>query len=92
MLNIGEKVEADAGYRGEENVRIPSDYVSKSDKRAKNKARARHETVNARLKDWKCLSSTYRHRIQSHKYVFKAVAVCTQLSFENGEPPFQVRY
>ena len=92
MLNADEKVEADAGYRGEANVRIPTDYVSKSDKRAKNKARARHETVNARFKDWKVLSCTYRHRIQTHKYVFKAVAVCTQLSFENGEPPFKVHY
>lgn len=92
MLNDREKVEADAGYRGEANVRTPNDYVSRSDFRAKNKARARHETVNGRLKIFKALSTTYRHSLSKHRYVFNAIAVCTQISFENGEPPFKVTY
>ena len=42
-----EKVEADRGYRGERSkVRTPDDYYSQVDRRAKRRARARHETVN----------------------------------------------
>jgi hypothetical protein len=49
-LAHGEKVEADNGYRGERGtVRTADDYVSQVDKKAKQRARARHETVNRRL-------------------------------------------
>ena len=92
MLDVDEMVEADDGYP-DEKVRRPNNFRSHSDRRAKKNARARHETINKRLKDWKVLGANiYRHRRQSHKYVFKAVAVCTQISFENGDPPFQVQY
>jgi hypothetical protein len=92
-LAPGEMVEADNGYRGEPNhARTADGFVSQADDRAKWTARNRHETVNRRLKQWGCLKQVWRHNRRLHKTVFAAVVVITQLAFENGEPPFQVRY
>ena len=86
-------VEADNGYRGENQyVRLPGHFVSWADFRAKVNARARHETVNRRFKQWGCLKQVYRHDIDFHSTFFAAVAVCTQLSLENGEPLYNVAY
>lgn len=93
MQGTGEMVEADAGYAGEPGkVRVPGDYVSRVDRRAKKIARARHETVNRRLKQFGCLKQQYRHELRIHKFCFAAVVVCTQLSIEFGELPFQCNY
>jgi hypothetical protein len=92
-IPAGEKVEADAGYRGQrDKIRTPGMFVSRSDQRAKANARARHETANKRLKQWGCLSQTYRHELNFHYRIFSAVAVCTQIAIENGEPLFAIRY
>ena len=93
LLAIGEMVEADRGYRGEPTrVRLPHEYVNRSDKRAKDRARARHETLNGRLKNWGCLSQTYRHHLKKHILVFRAVVVITQISIDKGETLFQTNY
>lgn len=85
--------EADLGYKGEPTViRTPIDYVSKSDLRAKKNARARHETVNGVIKKWQVLTQKFRHDRKLHRHCFVAVAVLVQLSFEQGEGPWQVRY
>ena len=89
----GEKIEADMGYRGEfRTVRHPRDYISLSDKKAKKKVRARHETINRRFKQFTCIRDTWRHDISKHKYAFMAVVVLTQLSFDAGGRPFHVTY
>lgn len=92
LLAPGEMVEADAIYRSDSRVRGPNDCVSRADKSAKSRARARHETVNRRLKQFGCLKQRYRHGLQKHRQVFTAAAVCTQISFLNGEGPFQCEY
>jgi hypothetical protein len=90
-LRAGEKVEADNGYRGEPlHVSLPGDIESELHKKAEVAARARHETVNKRFKQFKCLKDVFRHDISKHAAVFRAVAVLTQLSMENGDPAFQV--
>ena len=66
--------------------------VSEEDYRAKKKVRSRHETINGRLKKFKCLSETYRHDMGTHRYVFRAVVVLVQLSFLIGEKQYQVKY
>jgi hypothetical protein len=91
-LGPDEMVEVDRGYAGEPKVRTPDHFVSLSDKKAKAKARSRHETVNKRLKQFKVLREQFRHPIQKHQMCFRAVAVCTQLSFEAGEHPFHCSY
>ena len=88
----GEKVEADGIYRNVDGVRAKGDFVSFSDKRAKARARARHETCNGRLKSFGCLKNKWRHPLCKHKHVFASIAVIVQLSIESGEPLFQVKY
>lgn len=93
QLLPGEMVEADSGYRGEQQfIRRKNDYVSRSDRRAKKRARARHETVFGRMKMYDILTNVFRHDGSKHQTVFFSVAVVTQLSFDNGEGPFQCRY
>lgn len=90
----GEMVEADNGYRGERgHIRLPRDYISISDRLAKEGARARHETVNRRFKQFGVLKQIFRHDKGKHKFCFSAVVVLTQLGFECGEyGQFQVSY
>ena len=56
------------------------------------RVRARHETLNGRLKNWRILSQVFRHHISRHGDVFRACAVVTQPPMENGEPLFKVEY
>ena len=98
MLEGGEMVEADRGYRGEPGrIRVPVDYATPIQKAEKNTARARHETVNWRFKQFGSLSNRFRHRVSRkdlslHKTVFEAVAVITQLDIDCGHSLFQVNF
>ena len=92
-LPLGEMVEADPGYRDKPTkVCTPNDYVSLTDKKAKQRARTWHETVNRRLKQFGCLKQMLWHDQSKHTVVFAAVAVRTQLSIESGEGLFQCPY
>jgi hypothetical protein len=44
------------------------------------------------LKNWGILSQVFCHDIMQHGDVFRACAVVTQLTIENGEPLFKVEY
>jgi len=93
MLPPGEMVEADNGYRGEPNhIWVKDDCVSCSDRRAKRRARARHETVNKRVKQFSILTQTFRHDRSKHQAAFYLAAVIMQMMFESGERPFQCSY
>lgn len=97
-LEAGEMVEADRGYRGEPTkCRLPVDYMNRRQRRQKNRARARQETVNARFKTFAALSQRFRHRItmedmSKHRVVFESIAVITQLGIDNGEKLFHVNF
>jgi len=94
-LEEGERVEADDGYRGHapQLVKCPCCVANPIKKEEmQQRVRARHETANKRFKQWEILHSVYRHDIENHECVFRAIAVLTQLSFENGEPLFPVEY
>ena len=56
----------------------------------KSRARLRHETFNGRLKFFKCLSDTFKHGIDKHKFAFEAVCVIVQYQMDNGSPIFAV--
>ena len=93
QLGPGERVEADSGYHGEPTkIKTPDDYDTLEEKRAKDLARARHETVNRRFKQFKCLKEVFRHGLTKHGDVFRAVAVITQLTIEAGSRLFSVEY
>ena len=94
-LDPYERVEADDGYIGEapHKVKCPGCAANPTENLAmQNRVRARHETLNGRLKNWEILKQVYRHDIIEHGDIFPAVAVITQLSIENGEPLFEVDY
>ena len=55
-----------------------------------SRARARHETVNGRVKNWQSTAQVFRHHRDKHHIVFRAVLVIEQVKIENGKPPFQV--
>lgn len=95
MFKLGpaERVQADSGYRGEPlRISIPVDYTSDRHYDAKSKARARHETMNERLKNWGCLKQLYRHDISHHDAVFRAVAVLTQLDIKYEHSLWDIDY
>ena len=54
--------------------------------------RARHETVNWRLKEWQILKSIFRHRLERHSYAFRAVANIVQYSLQTDRPTWQCHW
>jgi hypothetical protein len=67
--------------------------VNPAEKRAMQaRVRARHKTLNGCLKNWGILSQVFRHHISLHGDVFRACAVLTQLTVENIEKLFKVKY
>jgi len=93
LLEPGERVEADEGYRGHfDKVKGPGNDLSSKNSAMQRRVRARHETLNGRLKNWGILSQVYRHDVTKHGMVFRACAVVTQLTIKNGEPLFEVEY
>jgi hypothetical protein len=94
FLDPGEQVEADEGYVGHpDKIKFPQNVGNSAEKWAmQGRVRARHETLNRWLKNWGTLSQVYRHDIMQHGEVFRACAVVTQLTIENGEPLFEVEY
>ena len=91
MLEPGEKVECDKGYRSNfpGYVKCPP-FINPDTAELQARVRLRHETCNRRLKMWGILSKKYRHDIMNHQAVFGAIACLTQLLFENGQPLFPV--
>lgn len=94
-LDPGERVEADDGYVGHapQYVRCPACLNNPTARQSmQQRVRARQETCNKRLKQWKILREEYRHKLEDHSDVFCAIAVLTQLALESGEPLFEVEY
>jgi hypothetical protein len=94
FLELGERVEADDGYRGHaDKIKCPQNDANPPENLVmQGRARARHETLNGRLKNWGILSQVFRHDILCHGEVFRACAVVTQLTIDDGEPLFEVEY
>ena len=94
FLEPGERVKADEGYaRHADKVKCPANPVNPSENLGmQGRVRARHETLNGHLKTWAILQNVYRHDILRHGDVFRACAVLTQLTIEDGEPLFEVEY
>ena len=86
-LPVGEKIIADKGYRGEHNKIITPTFLEGDPRnRELKRIMARHEGINKRLKDFKCLRSIWRHGWKMHIRAFYAVVTLTQIKFENGDP------
>ena len=48
--------------------------------------------INGRLKEFKVLSTKFRHDLSKHKICFDAVIVLVQTLLEMGHLPWQVKY
>ena len=88
-LDDGEKAEADDGYMGEPTkTLIPKvNTYTPADAELRQCVHNRHETINRRLKEWKCLGLSLKpsHSLEKHSMMFRAVVVISQLLIENGE-------
>lgn len=96
-IPAGKRVIADRGYICAEHrdvLSTPNHLDSDQVKEFKRRARARHETINARMKAFKCLDVRFRHRLHKHQWCFDAVLVLTQYAIEDtgphGEPLFDI--
>jgi hypothetical protein len=97
-IPANKRVIGDEGYKGEPgqiSIRNPFDTPAIRD--LKHRAKARHETFNARIKNFQILDQRFRHGntptktvLENHKAVFEAVCVVVQFEMENGHPIFAV--
>ena len=62
QIPLGKLVIADKGYLGEGNViSVRNEFDNEKVKKFKRRVRARHETFNGRLKEYKILSTRFRN-------------------------------
>ena len=85
----------DEGYRGEpQKVSTRNKYNPEELKLFKSRVRARHETVNSRLKAFGILNQVFRtkgtERMAKHKSAFEACCVLVQYELDNGSSLFKV--
>ena len=81
---------ADRGCRGDPRICAPDDAHNKEHKYAMSVLRARHETLNGRLKNWGCLRQIFRHDRNKHHMVLQTAVVVAQINISIGNPLFQV--
>eukprot|EP00977_Amphora_coffeiformis_P013255 scaffold3419_cov142-Amphora_coffeaeformis.AAC.3 len=81
-LQNGKMVIADRGYQTSRADEVNKVAFKRNEdpaalKKFKARALCRHETVNGRIKEYKCLSETFRHTDAQHGLAFKAVCSIT---------------
>jgi hypothetical protein len=81
---------ADNGYRDDRYFVYPQLIRNQPDSDVFKTIRARHETVNSRLKAFKILSSTFRHSLDQHPACFYAVANIVQATIIYESPLFPI--
>lgn len=74
---------ADKGYRLQGKFKQPSNANER-------RILARHETLNARLKQFEILNNRYRNNLKKHPKIFHACINIIQVSIEDGEQLFDV--
>ena len=90
ILEPGENVVADSGYRDERCVQakdIPPQW-----RPLHSRIRARHECINRRFKQFSALTTTFRHDVSKHGLVFHAIANLTHLQMELTNDLFDVDF
>lgn len=87
-LGSGEYIIGDGGYG---DIRcVQKNGLHGIQKRYHCMIRARHETVNKRLKEFNILRNTFRHCLKKHGVCFHAVANITQIVLERESPLFKI--
>ena len=94
LKSIGKKALADKIYNGHPNEcstfnSVDDETVSKF----KARVQMRHEQFNGMIKEFKVMSTPFRHKpdkMEKHKICFEAVAILCQYRLEHGEPLFDL--
>jgi len=87
-IDEGEMTTADNGYNDPRYFIYPSIYPESVNQQ--KKIRARHETINARLKQFNVLVAEYRSELSKHPCCFHAVVNIIQVKIDHGEKLFQL--
>jgi hypothetical protein len=91
-LHAGEKFIADCGYRdGGLHADTPTGFRTPG-QRMKSLVRARHETINARIKNFRILSTKFRNDLSNHYMAFHAITNVLQIEIEEGGTLYSVFY
>ena len=81
----GLRLIGDRGYRDEpELISTKNELDPEELAEFKDRASARHETFNQRLKCFKCLKVQWRHGVETHKVAFEACCALVMLQINSG--------
>lgn len=90
VIPDGKKAIADKIYTGLAKIALHNSLDTEEVREFKRRARARQESINARLKSFNILRNRFRHGLTKHQQVVHAVAVLVCFNIENGSPLFNV--
>ena len=90
-MDPGERYLADGVYQYLASSETPNG-LNNYDQYMKKVARARHETVNGRFKQWGALRQIFRHDRCKHGVVMSAIVNITQIELEEESPLFPIYY
>jgi DDE superfamily endonuclease len=91
-MAIGEMYVADRGYKdGRQYGDCPTGYNTPG-QRMRGIVRARHESVNARIKKFKILSTAFRNQLKYHYMAFHAIVNALQVEIQEGGTLYEVYY
>lgn len=80
----------DSAYKSSKKATVKKRTDSQDLRDFKNRALARHETFNGRIKTFGCLSNVWRHDLKKHRTAMEVVCILVQYDMENGYPLFEV--
>jgi hypothetical protein len=92
MLARNEWYVADGGYYDGKQYSITPSGLRDFEDRQYATARARHETINRKFKEFSILRGTFRHPLHKHGVAFRAVTNIVQLGLQTDRPSWQVYY
>ena len=91
LLAPNERVECDLGYGGDSKTRTPNDFDDNHSWRyQKGKARARHEAINGKFKQFRILSSVFIGDKNKHFFIMHAIAAIIQSEILEGRMKFDL--
>jgi len=81
----GWRIIGDKGYTGEADIISTfNEFDTRELWEFKDRAQARHETFNQRLKCYKILSTKFRHGVENHRVAFEACCAVVCYQIESG--------
>lgn len=87
----GKRIIADNGYNGEDEIiSAPNPLDTREAKQYKSRARARHESLNGRIKTHNIVDQRFRSSHDKHQIIFEAVAIIVQYDMDNGMKLFDI--